>query len=77
MKVQYVGRKPVPVLVGVELKHIQGDVFETDTPEILPACFKVLAEKPPEKNPDQDPKPEADSEPKSSKKSRKRTGGES
>lgn len=73
MKVQYTGRKPVPVLVGVELRHIEGDVFETDTPELLPSSFSALGS-----TPAADPEPEADSESKSRKKSRKRNaGGES
>jgi len=76
MKVQYVGRKPVPVLVGVELKHIEGDVFETDTPEKLPPSFQPVDAAPAV---DQDQDPDGDSEPKSeTKKSRKRkAGGES
>lgn len=65
MKVKYVGRKPVPVLVGVELKYIEGDVFETDTPEKLPSCFQ------PVKN---ETESEGDNKPKSSKKSRKNRG---
>ncbi len=76
MKVQYVGRKPVPVLVGVELKHVEGDVFETDTPERLPPSFQPLCVAPAaELDKDQD----GDSTPKSeTKKSRKRkSGGES
>lgn len=70
-KVKYVGRKPIPVFTGVNLHHVEGDVFETDTPELLPDTFQALGEKPPAAD------PEGDSEPESSKKSRKRVGGKS
>jgi len=76
MKVQYVGRKPVPVLVGVELKHIEGDVFETDTPEILPPSFKPV-DAAPAADPDLDQGADSESRSETKKSRKQKSGGES